>query len=470
MRIDSIDVEKAIQNAKALIAAEPDLSAGLKSALEVLLILVAVLVNRVTLTSSNSSKPPASDPNRTKSCRKSSSRPSGGQPEHVGTTLTKSADPDIVTVIQLDQSTLPSGQYREVGVETRQVVDLDISRVVTEYRAQILEEAAGKRFVAPFPAGVSKAVQYGNQLKAHAVYLSQHQLLPYQRIQQYFADQLQIPISQGSLYNFNQQVFAQLADFEQISKQRLAQAGCVHADETGININGKRHWLHTVTNDSWTHFAAHHKRGTEAMDAIAILPHFQGILCHDHWKPYYRYECTHALCNAHHLRELTRAWEQDQQVWANDMKQLMETINRAVHDAGGVLDKQEANQFRQRYRAVLDNANRECPPPDPPLGKPIRGRIKRSKARNLLERLFDYEGDVLRFMDHPLVPFTNNRAENAIRMTKVQQKISGCFRSQEGADAFCRIRGYLTTCRQQGMTASQAMALVFEEKLPDFAK
>lgn len=346
------------------------------------------------------------------------------------------------------------------------MVDLDIVRVVTEYRAQILEEATGKRFVAPFPAGVSKAVQYGNRLKAHAVYLSQYQLLPYQRIQDYFADQLQIPMSQGSLCNFNQHVFRQLAEFEQISKQRLAQASCAHADETGINLNSKRYWLHTVTTDRWTQFAVHHKRGTEAMDAIGILPQFQGILCHDHWKPYYRYECTHALCNAHHLRELTRAFEQDQQVWANAMKQLLESINRAVQEAGGALDASEADRYRQQYRDLLENAGRDCPPPEAPK----RGRVKRSKARNLLERLIDDEADVLRFMENPSVPFTNNRAETAIRMTKVQQKISGCFRSQDGADAFCRIRGYLTTCRQHGMSASQAMALVFEGQLPEFAK
>ncbi|MFT7675029.1 MAG: transposase [Gammaproteobacteria bacterium] len=154
---------------------------------------------------------------------------------------------------------------------------------MTEYQAEVLENAQGQRFVAQFPEGVTKAVQYGTQIKAHAVYLSQHQLLPYNRIQTYFSDQCQIPISEGTLFNFNLQAFKQLADFEQLSKDQLSQASIAHADETGININGKRHWLHCASNASWTHFYPHQKRGTEAMNDIGILPRYQGILCHDHW-------------------------------------------------------------------------------------------------------------------------------------------------------------------------------------------
>ena len=206
------------------------------------------------------------------------------------------------------------------------------------------------------------------------------------------------------------------------------------------------------------------------MNEIGILPRYQGILCHDHWKPYYRYDFTHALCNAHHLRELERAWEQDQQSWAKEMQQLLKTINQAVDDAGGSLTEKQAAVYRQQYRDLLKQAEIESPPPDTPPGKAKRGRIKRSKARNLLERLSNYEDDVLRFMDNPLVPFTNNLGENDIRMTKVQQKISGCFRSEEGAKIFCRVRGYLSTCRKQKVSASLALRLVFEGKLPSFVQ
>ncbi len=468
MKIDSIDAEAAINHVKQLLETERDLSPALKSALEVMLILVTVLLNRVTLNSQNSSQPPARDPNRKKGARKKSGKPSGGQTAHVGTTLQKIADPDEIEVIKIDRRTLPKGQYTDDGFETRQVFDIDISRVVTEYQAQRLINEQSQRFVAPFPDKVTKAVQYGDGIKAHSVYLSQYQLLPYKRIQAYFDDQLGIPVSEGSIYNFNQQAYDQLAEFEAISKDKLVASPCIHADETGININGKGQWLHSASNELWTHFFPHAKRGTEAMNLINILPRYRGILCHDHWKPYYQYDCTHSLCNAHHLRELTRAWEQDKQAWAKEMKQLLENINRAVIDAGGILTGKEAEYWKAQYRALLNKAEIECPPPKKP-DKPKRGRIKRSKARNLLERLIEYEDDVLRFMAHALVPFTNNAAENAIRMTKVHQKISGCFRSTEGAEMFCRIRGYLSTCRKQGLNASQAMALVFEGKLPEFA-
>ena len=468
MKIDNIDVEAAVKNTQQLLEVERDISPALKSALEMILLLVMVLLNRVTLNSKNSSKPPASDPNRKKGSRKKSDKPSGGQKSHKGTTLQKIDDPDEIEVITLDRSTLPKGQYTEDGFETRQVFDIDISRVVTEYQAQRLINEKGQCFIAPFPDKVTKAVQYGNGIKAHIVYLSQYQLLPYNRIQEYFADQLGVPVSEGSIYNFNKQAYEQLAEFETISKEHLVASPCINADETGININGKRHWLHGTSNDQWTHFFPHAKRGTEAMNDIGILPRYHGILCHDHWKPYYKYDCTHSLCNAHHIRELTRAWEQDKQAWAHEMKQLLEKMNIAVNDSGGVLPHIEAEKWKVQYRELLGKAEIECPPP----GKPTevkRGRIKRSKARNLLERLIDFEEDVLRFMTQTCVPFTNNAAENSIRMTKVQQKISGCFRSTTGAEIFCRVRGYLATCRKQDVSATLAMTLVFEGKLPEFA-
>lgn len=235
MKIDNIDVEAAVKNTQQLLEVERDISPALKSALEMILLLVMVLLNRVTLNSKNSSKPPASDPNRKKGSRKKSDKPSGGQKSHKGTTLQKIDDPDEIEVITLDRSTLPKGQYTEDGFETRQVFDIDISRVVTEYQAQRLINEKGQCFIAPFPDKVTKAVQYGNGIKAHIVYLSQYQLLPYNRIQEYFADQLGVPVSEGSIYNFNKQAYEQLAEFETISKEHLVASPCINADETGIN-------------------------------------------------------------------------------------------------------------------------------------------------------------------------------------------------------------------------------------------
>jgi transposase len=355
-----------------------------------------------------------------------------------------------------------------MGYESRQVFDIDISRVVTEYQAQILEDSKGNRFVAPFPKEVTKAVQYGKSVKAHSVYMSQFQLIPYNRVQDYFKEQLQIPISSGSIYNFNQEAYGLLEVFEEKVKSKLAESVLMHVDETSINIDGNRYWLHCTSNDLWTSFFPHEKRGAVATEAIGILPKFTGILCHDHWKPYYTYKCVHSLCNAHHLRELTRAWEQDNQKWARRMKALLEDMNHTVDGAGGQLSRAESEIYRNKYMAILEKAEAECPPPDETRRNGKRGRMKRTKARNLLERLRDYEDDVLRFLDNRIVPFTNNLGENDIRMTKVQQKISGCFRSMDGAKIFCRVRSYLSTCRKHDVNTSKALDLLFQGKLPDF--
>jgi len=468
MKIENIDIEATIEKAQSLIREDKQLSAATKSMFEIMILIITLLANRLNLNSTNSSKPPSSDPNRKKRPKSKTGKKPGGQKGHAGTTLKKVDDPDKVELIKVDRSKLPPGRYREVDFESRQVFDIDISRVVTEYRAQILEDDRGNRFVAAFPEGVTKAVQYGTGLKAHSVYMSQFQLVPYNRIQDYFADQLHVPLSEGSIFNFNKEAFGFLADFENRVKNKLAGSDLANADETGINIGGKTHWLHCVSNDSWTLYHPHEKRGTDAMNDMGVLSRFKGILCHDHWKPYYKIDCTHALCNAHHLRELTRAWEQDAQQWARKMKDLLETINRKVTEAGGALDPQESKKYRRKYRALLKQGEIECPEPSRPNKKGKRGRIKKSKSRNLLERLRDYEQDALRFMDNGRVPFSNNLGESDIRMTKVQQKISGCFRSMDGAHIFCRVRSYLSTCRKQGIKSSHALELLFNGKLPEF--
>jgi transposase len=471
MNINNIDIQATIEKAQAIIREDKQMSAGTKSIVEILILIITLLANRLNLNSTNSSKPPSSDPNREKKPKPKTGRKKGGQKGHVGVTLQKVDNPDVIEPIKVDRRTLPAGHhFHDVGFESRQVFDIDISRVVTEYRAQVLEDENGNRYVAVFPEGVTKAVQYGNGIKAHTVYLSQYQLIPYNRIQDYFADQLHIPISEGTIFNFNKQAFDTLAAFEDHAREQLKTSAVAHADETGINLGGDRYWLHCVSNPYWTLYYPHEKRGMEAFEAMGVLPWFKGILCHDHWKPYYKLDCTHALCNAHHIRELTRAWEQDNQQWAHEMIDLLEKINIRVTDAGGVLNAQQVGIYRVKYRKLIEKGEIECPEPTRPNKKGKRGRIKKSKSRNLLGRLRDFENDVLRFMENEQVCFTNNLGENDIRMTKVQQKISGCFRSIEGAKIFCRIRSYLSTCRKQGIKSSYALDLLFNGKMPEFAK
>jgi len=407
MTVENINVDVAIKRVNDLIAQEVNISPALKASLEVILLLVTILANRLGLNSKNSSKPPSSDPNRQKESKEPGARKPGGQHGHNGTTLKPFPDPDLVKVIPVDRNTLPPGDYRPVGFETRQVADLDISRFVTEWRAEILEDQNGKRYVATFPNDVTRPVQYGIGIKVNAVYMSQFQLIPYNRIEDHFQDQIGIPVSAGSISNFNNNAFERLDFFESWVKEKLTSSSLAHSDETGINIGGTKHWLHNVSNQNFTFFYPHSKRGCEAMDEMGILPAYQGIICHDHWKPYFRYGGSHALCNAHHLRELERAVEQDKQKWAERMITLLQEINQATHDAGGCLETKDSEQYRKRYRELLLEADQECPPPDE-TGKKKKGKTARSKARNLLERLRDFENETLRFMVEKNVPFSNN--------------------------------------------------------------
>jgi transposase len=473
LTIDSIDVDKALNSARQALADERDTAPALAAAMDTLLLLVSLLISRLGLDSSNSSQPPSADPNRKKKRRAGAApRRPGGQPGHTGTTLTPVAEPDEIVSLSLDRQALPPGRHwRRNGVEKRQVFDVVLQRQVTEYQAEVWVDDQGQRRVADFPSEVGQAVQYGPTCKAHAVYLSQYQLLPYARVCELFADQLGIPLSSGTLANFNREAAALLGPFEQTLKARLPRQNLLHVDETSVNIDGQRVWLHTAGNARLTHYAVHGKRGQQAMEAIDILPHFTGVLCHDHWKPYYRYtDCQHALCNSHHLRELQRVVEQDDQQWAQQLQDLLIAIRDATDAAGGALSPAEARDWRQKYRQIIAEGDRECPAPSPSASRPKRrGRLKRSKARNLLERLRDYEADVLRFMEQPEVPFTNNAGERAIRMTKVQQKVSGCFRSWEGAEGFCRIRSYLATCRNHAVSASESLLALFRgQAIPAF--
>jgi transposase len=469
MKLENLEVEQTLEKVKKQIEEENNLSPALRASLQLLLTLVTLLLNRLGLNSRNSSKPPSSDPNRKKKRNNGNNSP-GAQKGHTGNHLELVDDPDHVESLTVDRATLPTdGTFQCIGYERRQVFDIQISRVVTEYQAEILEDERGRRVVAPFPDPVKVKTQYASGVKIHSVYMSNFQLLPYKRIEEHFADQFDIPLSAGSIYNFNKEVYERLAPFEDWVKRALSKALLLHADETGINIGGKRKWLHVVCSATLTLLMPHDKRGGEAMAAMGVLPEYTGTLVHDHWKPYYQLPCYHALCNAHHLRELERAWEQDQQQWAKQMQALLLEINKAVDAAGGVLNTTEAEAFRERYRQLLKAAQTECPPPDESQRKKgQRGRLKRSKSRNLLERLIQYEEDVLRFMVKLDVPFTNNQGERDLRMSKVQQKISGCFRSELGAKIFSRIRSYLSTCQKNGVSSEVALRLLYEGRWPEF--
>jgi len=470
MVVEKIDVSKTLERAKKLLEKENSISPALKATIEVMMLLITILTNRLGLNSNNSSIPPSKDPNRKKKARKAkgnkTKRKPGGQTGHAGSTLEKTDTPNKIENIEIDRRTLPVGNYNNVGFESRQVFDINVSLHVTEYRAEILEDEAGNCYVASFPDGVTKAAQYGVGIKAESVYMSQFQLVPLDRVKDHFDNQIGLPVSKGSISNFNKEAFEKLVYFEAWVKRQLLNSKINHADETGINVNGKKIWLHCLSNDRVTLYHPDEKRGKVAMDNMGVLSNYKGILCHDHWKPYYKYDCTHSLCNAHHLRELERAFEQDGQQWAKLMQDLLIKMNEAVGDSDGTLSPKRITAFQAKYQNILKDGKMECPISEEKTGK--RGRQKKSKSRNLLDRLQDFEADTLRFLTTKDVPFTNNRGENDLRMTKVQQKISGCFRSMEGAESFCRIRSFLSTCRKNGVKPSEALKFLFKGVLPSF--
>jgi len=457
---------------RAILDSDASISPALRVLIKLMLGFIQALCAQKGLNSRNSSKPPAADPNRKKSTRKPSTRKPGGQPGHVGSTLKLVDDPDTVCPLTIDRRTLPKGlSFTTAAPERRQVFDIEVHRVVTEYQAEVLVDEQGNRYVAPFPDRASNRVQYGSTIKAHAIYLSQYQLLPYDRIREYFGDQFGLSLSAGSLVNFNREVYKKLDPWEQRIREDLLSSSVLHADETGININGQRVWLHVCSNAHFTYLMPHTKRGGDAIQAMGILPGFEGVLCHDHWKPYYSEAilAAHSLCNAHHQRELIWSAEEEKMVWAGQLYDFLKNLNSEVDQAGGVLNMSRQQAVRKAYRKILNDGEIACPAPPETERKPgQRGRLKRSKSRNLLERLKAFEDDVLRFMTREDIPYTNNQGERDLRMAKVQQKISGCFRSETGARVFCRVRGYVSTCRKQGLSATDAIKMALAGELPSF--
>jgi len=444
----------------------------LEQSVEALQAQVRHLQDQLAKDSRNSSKPPSSDGCQKpapKSLRKKSDRPSGGQPGHPGKTLAMVEAPDR---IEMHRVLCCAGCGRSLedeapeSIERRQVFALPpIKLIVTEHRAESKRCSCGRLNQAAFPEGVNAPVQYGPDLEALAAYLNIYQMLPYQRTCELLADLFGCPISEGTLANILDHCQDLLKAPVQQIKERIGQAPVVHFDETGSRVEGTCRWLHTACTETATYYAIHPKRGGEALDAIDILPGFRGWAIHDYWRPYLKYGCAHGLCNAHHLRELTFLHQQCQEGWAEEMIDCLLEIKEAVDRARPTADclpESDLRAFEARYQRILDQGYAVHPLPREPAGAlKKRGRRKKTKPRNLLERLDHHREKVLAFMYDFRVPFDNNLAERAIRMMKVQQKISGMFRSLEGAEAFCRIRSYIATARKNAIGIMEALAGAF---------
>lgn len=432
---------------------------------------------RLAKSSRNSSKPPSSDGyskvKRTSSLRQSGAKPTGGQPGHEGQTLLAVETPERIVTHEVDTCAhcQASLQEREVvGYEERQVFDIPAIRIeVTAHRAEIkVCPACGHANQGTFPVAVTHAVQYGPMVRTWASYFTNHHYIPVERTTEIFADLVQHPMSEATVLKASEELEAVIEPSTEAVKELLRNCEVLHVDESGLRVKGQLHWLHVASTAAVTHYEVHAKRGHEAMEDAGILGAFTGTAVHDHWKPYFTYEqCAHALCNAHHLRELRFIAKQYQQPWANDMAELLLEIKAAVEATPApaiCLSPPELRAFETRYDAVVHAgfaANLELMPPTAGEEKK-RGRPKHSPPVNLLIRLRDFKGQVLAFMSDFLVPFDNNQGERDIRMVKVKQKVSGGFRTLEGAQRFGRIRGYLSTARKQAKNVFEAIRDAFE--------
>lgn len=423
--------------------------------------------------SHNSSKPPSSDgPKRqrkTRSLRKASGKQPGGQPGHPGQTLQRVETPDHRVDHPVEQCRGCGQALQEVavsGYEARQVFDLPPLRLeVTEHRVQVKRcPCCGQTNRGQFPQEIGSSVQYGPRVKALALYLMQYQHLPYQRTSELFEDLFGSGLSQGTLQEAIEACHQGLEQTHEQIKQGVIGAGVAHFDETGLRVRGKSHWLHVACTQELTYYAVHSKRGQIALDEIEILPQFEGTAVHDGWRSYQKYGCGHGLCNAHHLRELSFIEERYEQGWATQMKALLvemkQTVEQAQQRGDRRLSSRQLGVLEQRYEQIIQ-AGLEANPVPQEDGVKRSGRKKQTPAKNLLDRLDQQREQVLAFAYDFEVPFDNNLAERDVRMMKVQQKVSGCFRTWEGARYFCRIRSYISTVRKQGHPVLNALERVF---------
>jgi len=447
-------------NPEAIVAYIESLESQIKELSERLQALEA----RLNQNSRNSSKPPSTDFSvkkkaNPKSRRKESDKKPGGQEGHSGTTLDMVNDPAEVIEHSLSCCEECGCTLESIEVEAyerRQIFDIPpINLIVTEHKSQIKTcPHCGKLNKAAFPESVKYSVQYGPNISASAIYFKNYQFIPYDRICELFHDVMGIKICSATIIKAERECFQNLGEFENVVREKLKASPVIHCDETGMKIEGKRHWLHVVSNDKYTCYLAHSKRGSEAMDVMGILPEFKGIAVHDGWRSYNNYECGHALCNAHLQRELIGIEENFKQQWASEMNKLLTEAKKYTDECKEQiqeLDFEQIKALEDKFDIIVTKGIEENPPSQNPQRQGNRGINPKTKARNLLERFIEHKEKILRFLRDLRVPFENNQAERDIRMMKLQQKISGTFRTTLGAEAFCRIRAYISTIRKNGL-------------------
>jgi len=425
---------------------------------------------RLCSNSQNSDRPPSSDPphqkvsgsNRSQGGRKK--RP-GGQKGHRGHTLQMSASPDHVEIHPVESCSGCGKNLRQVeilGYQVRQVYDLpEICLEVVEHRSERkCCPDCGEQVQGTFPPEAGSSVQYGPNLRSWISYLHNYQMLPYGRIAELISDLSGQRISTGTIRNFQQWAYEALEPFETALQEELQQQEVVCFDETGVRLEGGNTWVHLSTTEQLALFTLAENRGQAGMEEQGVLPKFTGVAIHDFWRSYFAYSCEHAVCNAHLLRELRAVAELHGQDWASEMADLLRQMNRLVDKARCRGDSQLPLNWQRRlyhqYDQILEKGLAQNPIPE---------KGAKSKPLNLLLRFQQFEFAVLRFFHDFSVPFTNNLAEQALRMLKVKMKVSGCFRSQTAGKYFMRIRSFFLSAQKQGFSAFQAAKAIFYHRI-----
>ena len=465
-------LEQLYQESLALIEALRQQVAGLQEQIAAQQALIQQLQDQLAKDSHNSGKPPSSDglkKGRRKSLRKSGQRPRGGQRGHKGRTLLQVAEPEHVVVHGLAGCPQCQTELTDVAVEghvKRQVFDIPPASIeVTEHQVEVKQcPGCGVCVQGEFPSHVTQPTQYGPRLKAFACYLYSQQFIPLARIRELLTALYGHAPSEPTVLAAARQLASHTqTSLEQIRQQLLA-AHVVHFDESGLRVDGRLRWLHVASTAKLTHYHVHDKRGHIGMRVAGILPHFKGVALHDYWRSYFKFrDCQHCLCNVHHLRELRFVAEQYGQAWAAQMERLLLDIKAEVAATSALhtaLPPDRLAHYETQYDALIAQGFADNPSAAKTKPRPI-GRPKQSPPKNLLDRLHKHKAGVLAFMYDFRIPFDNNLVERDVRMIKVQQKVSGCFRTLDGAHLFCAIRSYISTARKHGINAIDAIYNAF---------
>lgn len=445
-----------------------DIILALQAQVQDLLARVSSLEAQIAKNSQNSSKPPSSDgyfKPSPKSLRPPTDRKPGGQKGHPGHTLSPVKTPDRI-LLHLPEtcSCGYSGPFEEedgLPVESRQVLDLPPQTLIaTEHRCPVRRcPGCWKTVRAPFPAEAAVPVQYGPNFKSFLTYIHSVQILPFERSSQMCQDLFGAPACPATIQNTLIEMDKALDGFSEVLEQEILKSPLAHADESGVRVDSSLSWLHVLSTNELTWYGVHEKRGGIALSDFGLLPRFRGRLIHDCWAPYFAFDITHGLCNAHLCRELVFMDEVLEQDWAGPIRLfLLEVLDAsyAHRAAGTVFSPEELSTRSARYDELIAKGWKENPLiPETPKR---RGRPKKTKAQNLLSRLQTHKESVLAFMTDLSVPFTNNLAERDLRMIKVKQKISGSFRTKEGARRFARIRSYISTAAKNGKNLLEALS------------